>query len=317
MAFFKSLMPQKNEIPQDIMNSIQSINKDHINSSLYLLNKAIDIVISYAETYPFTAKKNENILLDYSTLLKLIVQSQPQMASILSFSNHLLYFIDSSKSELDLKMIKQYCNLKKETIRNNTIKIASYFPSIVKKGQKIYTYSSSSIVTQSLITLNEKDIDFLVFCSESRPQNEGINLAETLQKQSIHTTLVTDAYLISHCSDADIIIIGADSIYKNSIINKVGTFPLIHMAKLQSVPTYVLCTRDKIIPKHYQLPQEQTKPKEEMSEKQLNNIAVINTYFDTTPLRLFSGIITEWGIQTPDVFNSSMHQHSIHQLLQP
>ncbi|MDG6219289.1 MAG: hypothetical protein QCI00_07600, partial [Candidatus Thermoplasmatota archaeon] len=65
----------------------------------------------------------------------------------------------------------------------------------------------------------------------------------------------------------------------------------------------------------YQLINEFRKPANEIFPQKENKINIINEYFDTTPLELFTGIITEHGLFNPKEVVNQLHKKSLHPLL--
>jgi translation initiation factor 2B subunit (eIF-2B alpha/beta/delta family) len=160
---------------------------------------------------------------------------------------------------------------------------------------------------------NNKSIQ--IFCSESRPKNEGILLAEKLGKQNVATTLVTDSYLFSKIHHADIVLIGADAISNKGVINKMGSRPLIQLAMQYNVPRFVLCSTDKILPSGYHMNEESLKSADQITKVSIPNVNLINKYFDNTPLDLFDGIVTEKGIFSSKDITLIMDKLLIHDRL--
>jgi methylthioribose-1-phosphate isomerase len=63
------------------------------------------------------------------------------------------------------------------------------------------------------------------------------------------------------------------------------------------------------------LQDEPKKPDKDILAEKQENIAVINYYFDTTPLNLFNGIITEKGFFQPVDIKEYIQKQSLHPFL--
>ena len=72
---------------------------------------------------------------------------------------------------------------------------------------------------------------FDVICTESRPINEGVNLAAKLGGEGIRVKLVIDAAVCSILPQAQIVLIGADSLSAKGLVNKIGTLCLALAAR--------------------------------------------------------------------------------------
>jgi methylthioribose-1-phosphate isomerase len=126
--------------------------------------------------------------------------------------------------------------------------------------------------------------------------NEGIIGAKEFSK-IYPTKLFIDAaigHILKEYS-IDAILIGVDSYTQTEIINKIGTLPLAITANEFGVPLYVLGSSLKhYFGDQYNLPVPiEEKPPDEIIKQKFSNIDVKNYYFDRTPIRFISALITE------------------------
>jgi translation initiation factor eIF-2B subunit delta len=119
-----------------------------------------------------------------------------------------------------------------------------------------------------------------VLCSEGRPGGEGLRLARELARARLPVQLLTDAALFGRLEEVDLVVVGADALLSQAVVNKVGTCPLAILARQAGRPFFVLAERDKILPagleRFFRLP--------------------ARSLFDRTPYRLVSGIVCEFGV---------------------
>ncbi|MFW6321334.1 MAG: NUDIX domain-containing protein [Halohasta sp.] len=155
----------------------------------------------------------------------------------------------------------------------------------------IATLSWSGTVRDALAELGEP-----VMVAESRPDREGIDLAESLASEGIDVTITTDAALPAVLSDREFgaVLVGADTILPNGdIVNKAGTRALAVAAERAGVPVYVVAARDKVAT-------DDTFHSEEGPATAVydgeESIAVRNPVFDLTPGELVDGVLTEDGL---------------------
>jgi len=171
---------------------------------------------------------------------------------------------------------------------------------LVPEGSTILTYSYSSTVLEALRSLKKEGKNFDVICSESRPMLEGVALAEKLGLEGIPVRLTTDAALLGLLSECQMVFVGADSLSDMGLVNKVGTSGLAMAAKERGVDFFTLCGKEKLSPggrlDHIYEP----KDWRELVPEEMTNVTVINHYFDLTPLKYITGVITEEGIKRPD-----------------
>lgn len=104
------------------------------------------------------------------------------------------------------------------------------------------TLSMSHWVTELL----KRGEDLEVIVGISYPQKEGIITADTLS--NLHNVeLLEDCTLISEVEEADGIILGADLITNEFIINKIGSYSLALAANYFHKPIYIISSGDKYL----------------------------------------------------------------------
>ena len=141
-----------------------------------------------------------------------------------------------------------------------------------------------------------------VIATETRPLLQGARLtAYELMRDGIKVTLITDNMVgyVMHKRLVNEVIVGADRIVQDAVVNKIGTFTVAVIAKEHGVPFYVAAptstfdltrsSTDVVI--------EERNPTEvtHIGSQQVaaNGVGVINPAFDITPLTYVSAIISE------------------------
>lgn len=307
----------KDCIPSLILKEIKKIKLDGINSSTYLTENGIKIIDNYLQ---ICGKKDSFSKESLEQILLSLVEAQPTMALLLDFANQLLQHINSSEQSKQnfknqIASIIIFLQNYKQSLKQAERMIGYHTSKKISLLTPIATYSSSATVEKTIKMLSENNTDLKVICSESRPKNEGVTLAKNLAKSNVSVSLMTDAGLFSHLENVKTILIGADSITKNGVVNKIGTKSLILLANHYDLNIYCLCSSHKQLPYHYHLRKESKKPSTDILDKKQEKINVINYYFDTTPLDLFTGIITEDGFFSYNEINDQLHKKTIHSLL--
>jgi methylthioribose-1-phosphate isomerase len=146
---------------------------------------------------------------------------------------------------------------------------------------------------------------FKVFADETRPLLQGARLTTyELKRAGIPVTLITDSmagYVMSN-QMVNKVIVGADRIVQDAVINKIGTFTIAVLAKAHKIPFYVAAPKSTFDLKHAsaQVVIEERKP-EEVTHIGQHRIApegidVLNPAFDVTPFKYVSAIVCETGI---------------------
>ncbi|XP_053681066.1 methylthioribose-1-phosphate isomerase [Anopheles nili] len=159
-------------------------------------------------------------------------------------------------------------------------------------------------------SVNERNLLDHVFCTETRPYNQGARLtAYELVHDKLPATLITDSMVAALLKSRkiDAIIVGADRVAANGdTANKIGTYQMAVVAKHHLVPFYVAApftSIDVAIQNGSQIKIEE-RPERELTHIGEQRIAAPgigcwNPAFDVTPAELITGIITERGVFKP------------------
>lgn len=150
-----------------------------------------------------------------------------------------------------------------------------------------------------------------VLAAETRPLLQGARLSVyELKKEGIPVTLITDNMVgyAMYRGMIDKVIVGADRIVRDAVINKVGTFTVAVLAKEHKIPFYVAAPSSTFDLSHVskEVIIEERKPEEvtHIGSKRITveNVDVLNPAFDITPLRYVSAVVSEKGVLRPRYF---------------
>lgn len=150
-----------------------------------------------------------------------------------------------------------------------------------------------------------------VFATETRPKLQGARLTTyELKRDSIPVTLITDSMVgyVMYKHLISKVVVGADRIVQDAVINKIGTFTIAVLAKVHRVPFYVAAPKSTFDLKHKStdIVIEERPPEEvtQINSVQIapRDVAVLNPAFDITPLSYVSAIICESDIYYKDDF---------------
>jgi len=146
---------------------------------------------------------------------------------------------------------------------------------------------------------------FRVYADETRPLLQGARLtAYELKHAGIPVTLITDSmvgYVMSK-GLVNKVIVGADRIVQDAVINKIGTFTVAVLAKEHQVPFYVAAPRSTFDRNHTSadivIEQRSSEEVTHVGGRRVapEGIDVLNPAFDVTPFKYVSAIICETGI---------------------
>jgi len=144
-----------------------------------------------------------------------------------------------------------------------------------------------------------------VIATETRPLLQGARLTVyELRRDGIPVTLITDNMVgyVMHKGLVNEVVVGADRIVKDAVVNKIGTFTVAVLAKEHGVPFYVAAPKSTFDLMHTSADViiEERKPSEvtHVGSQQIatNGVSVLNPAFDITPLKYVSAIICESGV---------------------
>jgi translation initiation factor 2B subunit (eIF-2B alpha/beta/delta family) len=167
--------------------------------------------------------------------------------------------------------------------------------------QDIVTLSASGSVTRLLEALRSRG-PLRVSCSEGRPALEGRRLAERLAALGVEVTFLTDAALAAALDGANAVLVGADAVGPRHFVNKTGTRMLLSAAGVAGVPVYVAATRDKfVMPALWPRLTIRHEPPAEVWDAPPAGVLVRNPYFETVPLDLTTGVISDVGVLGSDM----------------
>ena len=164
----------------------------------------------------------------------------------------------------------------------------------VVEGETVLTLSRSGTVLPVLAGPPER-----VVVAESRPDREGIGVAERVAEASVDVAVCVDA-AVAHvlATEAiDAVVLGADTVLADgTLINKVGSRAAAVAANGTETPVYVVTSKDKISPDR--TPTFEAGPAEAVYDGD-RAIDVHNPTFDATPPASVTGFLTEDGRLDP------------------
>lgn len=166
---------------------------------------------------------------------------------------------------------------------------------LIAGRKNVCTFTFSQTVSSCLSRCKALGLDFSVIVTESGPNKDGLDTVRLLSKQGIPCRATLDADMRKAADEADIALFGCEAVLPNgSVIGKVGQSTMAYWCHRRSVPVYIYAGCEKLLPGPLQcvsnLIREVSIPAGSISAR----------YFDVTPARYISGVITENGIISPE-----------------
>jgi ribose 1,5-bisphosphate isomerase len=138
---------------------------------------------------------------------------------------------------------------------------------------RVLTHSASATVREAVLHTPPA----LVMCTVSAPFEEGRAFTDDLRAAALTVELVEDAEAERALERATLLLVGADTVYRNgAVVNKVGTRPLAEAAKRLGGRVVVACEVIKLAP--IDAPER-----------------IPDEHFDVTPPEFVDEIVTEEG----------------------
>jgi methylthioribose-1-phosphate isomerase len=191
--------------------------------------------------------------------------------------------------------------------------IGTYGAQLIRDGDVILTHcNAGALATVDYGTALgviraawEQGKKIRVIATETRPKLQGARLtAYELQRDGIPVTLITDNMVgyVMYKRLVDKVIVGADRIVRNAIINKIGTYTIAVLAKEHNIPFYVAAPKSTFDLAHASanviIEQRRSEEVTHIGSQRIapEGVNVLNPAFDITALEYVTAVICEDGV---------------------
>jgi len=181
-------------------------------------------------------------------------------------------------------------------------KISVVGQKIIRKNTKIMTHCHSGEALSVIKKAWKSGNKISVIATETDPLEQGVKTAKELSGEGIPVTLITDNAVGYFMKNVDMVIVGADAIRREGVVNKIGTSLLAFAAKTNKKPFYVVADTLKFDKrKEFRIEERPVKEfyRELLRPGNLKGIKLRNPAFDITRWKFIMKVITEKGIFTP------------------
>ena len=176
-------------------------------------------------------------------------------------------------------------------------RVAEHAARLVPDQATVFTHSRSSQVVSLFRLLVQQGRAFSVIWTQGSPGNEGFTLARELDEMGVPVTLITDAQMGLFVPKVDLVVTGCDTwLADGHFLNKSGTYPLALVAKDLGQPFWVLADSFKESTDRLDTVILEEMPGDELGAPTAEGITARNIYFETVPVRLITGRISEQGV---------------------
>jgi translation initiation factor eIF-2B subunit delta len=271
---------------------LANIATDNRLGAAQVAERAADLLLKRATTgEPASPDAFRHELLETGWAL---IHAQPAMAPLVNLVNAVLWRVEQSDTPHGLRAaVAQATEEFKRQSRQYAAHVAEGALTLIGEGAQIVTLSYSSTVQAALRHAQRAGRHFSVLCAESRPVGEGRDTAAILARSGVQAQLVSDHDAVLAVPEADLVLVGADMLSINGLVNKAGSRTLALTAHRAGVPFYTLCSSQKFLPPGFEPPHEIDWQHADRWPDVPDQEYTSRRYFDTTPLELIAGIVTE------------------------
>ena len=265
--------------------------------------------------YNSKAKTREKLINELEKAAEILKGTRPTAVNLFWGINRILNkakgFVGNAEA-LSAFVVEEAQKIANEDAAANRL-IGKYGAELINDGDVVLTHcNAGALATVEYGTALgvvraawEQGKKIRVIATETRPKLQGARLtAYELKRDGIPVTLITDSMVgyVMYKRLVSKVVVGADRIVQNAVINKIGTFTIGVLAKEHGIPFYVAAPKSTFDLTHTSedVVIEQRNP-EEVTHIGSHRIApegvdVLNPAFDITPLKYVTAIICESGI---------------------
>jgi len=297
----------------NIPQMLQRLRTDNVSGATTLVELALDILKAFAAQE--SSQKPHEFVTALETLVDAILAAQPSMAVMINLAQQAL---QACPDDLPLTTVRQQLQQTlvafRHDLQSSTEALCQQALAVLPPQSTVLTYSNSATVIAVLRYAYDHGRIRRVLLSESRPAYDGRPQALTLLAYGMTVEYSIDMALFERLAEADVVVVGADAVFHEHLVNKLGTHALAQLARLQGVPCFSLCATSKFLPTAATaLLHIAEHPGQEVWPAAPDDLTISNRYFDTTPLALLSGIVSDQGLYTSEALRVLLQ----HQKLSP
>lgn len=293
---------------------LEDVKNDHTSGASVVAKKAISCIEVLAK------EKSDVGVAALTTEIERvsgeILKAQPNMAQLTNLFNTIFFTLEAERSGDSLALARKISGEAKrfeENAKKAVAKVAEFGASqLISADDTVLTHSNSSTILAIIKKAHEQGTTFQVIVSESRPACEGKERARELSKMGIRTLYLIDAAISMGVERADVVLLGADSISETVMVNKIGSKGICLLAREALVPCYAASESSKFTPQKLSPKKEPLRDPKEVWANPPAETSVENYYFDEVPLDLFTGIVTEEGVLTPEEMSGKIRSQVLH-----
>jgi methylthioribose-1-phosphate isomerase len=272
--------------------------------------------------YHSKAKSKEELISELEKAADILRRTRPTAVNLFWAIDRILNNAKSSAANveaLSASIVEEAQKIADEDAKANRL-IGNYGSKLIHDGDTVLTHcNAGALATVEYGTALgvikaawDQGKKIRVITTETRPKLQGARLTTyELKQDGIPVTLITDNMVgyVMYKRLVSEVVVGADRIVKDAVINKIGTFTIAVLAKEHSIPFYVAAPRSTFdltrMSKDVVIEERDRKEVMQVGRQRIapEGIDVLNPAFDITPLSYVTAIVCESGILYKNDFN--------------
>ncbi len=289
----------------DIARLIDEVRDDQTHGAIELARQALGVMRTGAENSQ--AATSKQLIADLGEIGQALISVRPSMAPIRNVINRLLGEVSAKSARGEVDLLREFTvNRVAELInesQNAVVRIIANARELIVVGDIIMTHSYSSTVAALLEESASQLAKIEIVVTRSGAGRTGEAIARRLGGSGLIVTFIDDTAVGSCMPTVNKVLLGADTISAAGVVNGIGSYQVAVLAARHEIPVYVLADTLKFDSSQGQ----REFDTEERDAAELaapagmpQTVTIRNPHFDITPLGLFTGVVTERGIMTPD-----------------
>ena len=268
--------------------------------------------------YHSKAKTREELIKEIEESARLLRKTRPTGVNLFWAVDRILQKAHETTGTVEVvakAVVEEANKMADEDVATNR-KIGEHGSSLLNDGDTVLTHcNAGSLATVDYGTALavvrvawERGKKVKVIATETRPRLQGARLtAYELKRDGIPVTLITDGMVgyVMQRGLVNKVIVGADRIVRDAVINKIGTFGIAVLAHEHNIPFYVAAPTSTfdLTRSANEVIIEERSPYEvtHFGTQKIapDGVEALNPAFDITPMRYVSSVICETGVLSP------------------
>ncbi|GMT45051.1 MAG: translation initiation factor IF-2 [bacterium] len=277
-----------------IRNIFAKVLKDNLSGSGQVLFRVQQSLLQFVRT---EGNPEPTVLLRQ---LEKLEQHFPHFALLFHFLDGLKTFVMKNPSAKGWQLeefVRQYRNRWENTRQKAS---ENLLRNLSLSGKNVLLHSNSSAIHNLFQIMADRKIFPTVWQTVSSPANEGLIQADFLKSMGFDIHVFHEDAASKFITNINLAIFGADLLWDDSFLNKVGTFPLALIFRHFHKPVYVLAESRKKIDtlaiseerlRHFL--DEQPKPEKEIMDNPVPGLPIHNYYFEAVPMSLVDRVFVD------------------------